>query len=73
MWRDGWTAIAEVSGGDSLLHSELEQLLDSNGIVNAIEGSKAYWVFVLNQQVDLATELLREYARASEKDIRFPK
>jgi len=63
IWRAGWNVVAEVGGSDKEMHDEVERFLDSQGIENAVEGSKAYAVFVLKNDAKEAIRLLHENAK----------
>ena len=70
MWREGWKAVAELSGADKAAHSRVERLLTSRGIANAIEGSKAYYVFVPIRKTVEAIRLLHADAECDTYSIR---
>ena len=70
MWREGWKAVAELSGADKVAHSRVERLLTSRGIDNAIEGSKAYYVFVPTPKTTEAIRLLHADAECDPYSIR---
>ncbi len=70
LWREGWAAVAELSGSDTVAHRRANQLLELHGIANAIEGSKVYHVFVPNQRASEAIRLLHSDAGGREYSIK---
>ncbi len=64
MWREGWKSVAELSGSDKATQFRIALLLDAEMIRHAIEGSKAYHVFVPIDQAEKAIEILHSDARS---------